>query len=192
MQREKEHQYLEMGIGLYKKGVNMKISDLSFLKIKLKDHPTRDLEMEYIEKPNAIGVMLLDAKEEKTLLVDQYRPGTNSHLLEIPAGIIEDGETALSTLKRELREETGYTIDDVELLYSSKEPLASSPGYTTEKLYIYIAKLKDDSVEPLELELDLTEDLTTKWVKLEELEEITTDMKTMLVYYMYKNKKLNK
>jgi|GEM_PF-6976914 len=74
----------------------MKLSDLKFLKIELKDHPTRELKMEYINKPNAIGVLVLDEKEEKTLLVDQYRPGTNSHLLEIPAGIIEEGETAES------------------------------------------------------------------------------------------------
>jgi ADP-ribose pyrophosphatase len=166
----------------------MKISDLNFLKIKLKGHPTRDLEMEYIEKPNAIGVMLLDEKEERTLLVDQYRPGTDSHLLEIPAGIIEEGETAQSTLERELREETGYTIDDVEVIYSTKDPLPASPGYTTEKLYIYIAKLKDDKIQPLKLELDETEDLTTKWVNLEELEDLVTDMKTKLVYYMYMNK----
>jgi ADP-ribose pyrophosphatase len=163
----------------------LKLSDLNFLKIKLKGHPTRDLQMEYIEKPNAIGVMLLDAKEEKTLLVDQYRPGTNSHLLEIPAGIIEDGETPQYSLERELREETGYTIDDVEMLYTSKYPLPASPGYTTEKLYIYIAKLKNNDIEPLKLELDETEDLTTKWVSLEDMENITTDMKTMFVYYMY-------
>ena len=79
-----------METGQYKyqkiKGENfMRLSDLKFLKIKLKDHPTRELKMEYINKPNAIGVMVLDEKEEKTLLVDQYRPGTNSHLLEIPA-----------------------------------------------------------------------------------------------------------
>ena len=166
----------------------MKLSDLNFLKIKLKGHPTRNLEMEYIEKPNAIGVMLLDEKEEKTLLVDQYRPGTDSHLLEIPAGIIEEGETAQSTLERELREETGYTIDDVEVIYATKDPLPASPGYTTEKLYIYIAKLKDNEIKPLKLELDETEDLTTKWVKLEDLEDLVTDMKTKLVYYMYMNK----
>ena len=166
----------------------MRISDLNFLKIKLKDHPTKKLKMEYIKKPNAIGVMVLDEKEENTLLVDQYRPGTNSHLLEIPAGIIEDGETAKSTLERELREETGYTMDDVELLYEAKEPLASSPGYTTEKLYIYIVKLKSNEIKPLELELDETEDLITKWVKLEEMKNITTDMKSILAYYMYVNK----
>lgn len=166
----------------------MKLSDLKFLKIELKDHPTRELKMEYINKPNAIGVMILDEKEEKTLLVDQYRPGTNSHLLEIPAGIIEEGETAKSTLERELREETGYTIDDVEVIYESKEPLATSPGYTTEKLHIYIVKLKSNEIKPLELELDVTEDLTTKWVNIEKMGNITTDMKSILTYYMYINK----
>ncbi len=166
----------------------MKLSELKFLKIQLKDHPTRELKMEYINKPDAIGVLVLDEKEEKTLLVEQYRPGTNSHLLEIPAGIIEEGETAKSTLERELREETGYTMDDVEIIYESKEALASSPGYTTEKLYIYIVKLKSNEIKPLELELDETEDLTTKWIKLEEMEKITTDMKSILTYYMYMNK----
>lgn len=169
----------------------MKLSELKFLKIKLKDHPTRELKMEYINKPNAIGVMVLDEKEEKTLLVDQYRPGTNSHLLEIPAGIIEEGETAKSTLERELREETGYTMDDIEIIYEPKEALASSPGYTTEKLYIYIVKLKNNEIKPLELELDESEDLVTKWVKLDEMEKITTDMKSMLTYHMYMNKNKN-
>jgi ADP-ribose pyrophosphatase len=166
----------------------MKLSDLNFLKIKLKKHPTRELDMEYIQKPNAIGVMLLDEKEEKTLLVEQYRPGSNSKLLEIPAGIIEEGETPESTLERELREETGYTLDDVEMLYEGKEPLTVSPGYTTEKIYLYIAKLKNNQTKPLDLELDETEDLITKWISLKKLEESTIDMKTLLAYYMYINK----
>jgi len=171
-----------------KKEKTMKLSELKFLNIKFKQHPTRNLKMEYVDKPNAIGVMVLDEKEEKTLLVDQYRPGTDSHLLEIPAGIIEEGETAKSTLERELREETGYTIDDVEIIYEAKEPLTSSPGYTTEKLYIYIVKLKNNKIKPLELKLDDTEDLTTKWLKLNEMEKIATDMKSLLTYYMYINR----
>ncbi|MCK5779379.1 MAG: NUDIX hydrolase [Psychrilyobacter sp.] len=165
----------------------MNLSELNFLKIVVKDHPTRDLKLEYIEKQDAIGVMVLDEIGEKTLLVDQYRPGTNSHLLEIPAGIIEDGETAQSTLERELREETGYTIEDVEVIYESDTPLASSPGYTTEKLYLYIVKLKDNNIKPLELKLDETEDLVTKWIDLEELGKIKTDMKSLLAYHMYMN-----
>ncbi len=163
----------------------MKLSDLKFLKIKIKKHPTQNLELEYIEKPNAIGVLVLDAEEEKTLLVKQYRPGTNSELLEIPAGIIEEGETAESALNRELREETGYTIKDVEMLYNSEEPLAASPGYTTEKMYTYIVRLKSNEITPLELKLDETEDIVTKWINLKDMKNIKTDMKSMFLYYMY-------
>lgn len=165
----------------------MKLSDLKFLRVNLKKHPTRELQMEYIEKPNAIGVMVLDALEEKTLMVDQYRPGTNSHILEIPAGIIEIGETAKSTLERELREETGYTIKDVDIIYEHKTPLVASPGYTTEHMYIYIVRLKSNEIKPLELELDETEDLVSKWIDLKDIENITTDMKTILLYHMYMN-----
>jgi len=79
-------------------------------------------------------------------------------------------------------------MDDVEIIYESKEALASSPGYTTEKLYIYIVKLKSNEIKPLELELDETEDLITKWINLGEMEMITTDMKSLLTYYMYMNR----
>ncbi|MGB6127931.1 MAG: NUDIX hydrolase, partial [Psychrilyobacter sp.] len=61
-----------------------------------------------------------------------------------------------------------------------------------EKLYVYIVKLKNNEIKPLELELDETEDLTTKWIDLEEMEKITTDMKSLLTYYMYMNKNKKK
>jgi ADP-ribose pyrophosphatase len=63
-----------------------------------------------------------------------------------------------------------------------------SPGYTTEKIYLYIAKLKNNQTKPLDLKLDETEDLITKWISLKKLEESTIDMKTLLAYYMYINK----
>ncbi|MEI6857740.1 hypothetical protein [Psychrilyobacter sp.] len=40
----------------------------------------------------------------------------------------------------------------------------------------------------MELELDETEDLTTKWINLGDMEKVTTDMKSILTYYMYMNK----
>ncbi len=170
----------------------MKISDLRFLRIKVEKHPTTDIDLEYIQKPNAIAVFILNENMDKTLLVKQYRPGVKGDLYEIPAGIIEDGETAESTLKREIREETGYTEDDFELLYIPKKPLILSPGYTTESLYMYVAKIHDDGKEPLELDLDEGEHLTCHWFDIDEVEEITTDMKTIFAKQLYENLKYKK
>ncbi len=157
----------------------MKLTDLKFLRIKIDKNPVTGTPLEYIKKPNAIGVMILNEKMDKTLLVKQYRPGVGGDLYEIPAGIIELGEDEKSTLIREVREETGYIKEDFELLYESKKPLLVSPGYTTEGLYVYVVRLLNDSKKPLDLDLDEGEHLTCHWIKLDELDDLTVDLKTL-------------
>ena len=165
----------------------MKINDLRFLKVKIEKHPTRDIQLEFLDKPNAIAALILNFKEDKVLLVEQYRPGVSGKLLEIPAGIIENNENPIETLAREVREETGYMFERFEVMYTPKTELILSQGYTSEELYVYILKLKTEKEKTYEKQLDEGEDLEVLWENLEKVESITNDFKTHYAITLYKN-----
>jgi 8-oxo-dGTP pyrophosphatase MutT (NUDIX family) len=55
--------------------------------------------------------------DQKFVMVEQYRHGSNTVELEIPGGMMDAGETdPVATAVRELREETGYEGDHARLL----------------------------------------------------------------------------
>ena len=59
--------------------------------------------------PAAIVVPVLEAGEDvEVVFVEQYRPAVGERFKELPAGIVEDGESFAEAGRRELAEETGY------------------------------------------------------------------------------------
>lgn len=50
--------------------------------------------------------------DDQIVLIRQFRQGTEDITLEVPGGIIDEGESALAAARRELREETGYVSDE--------------------------------------------------------------------------------
>lgn len=60
--------------------------------------------------PDWVNVVAITPDDE-VVLIRQYRQGTDSITLEIPGGVVDDGETYLQTGERELREETGYEAE---------------------------------------------------------------------------------
>jgi ADP-ribose pyrophosphatase len=81
----------------------------------------------------AVAVAITEAG--KLVMVRQYRKALERPVLELPAGKIEKGEEPYETIVRELKEETGYSADNFELLTA----FYPSVGYTNEVLYIYLA-----------------------------------------------------
>ncbi|GCF93239.1 ADP-ribose pyrophosphatase [Enterococcus florum] len=110
-----------------------------------------------------VGIIPI-TKENKLVMVKQFRKPLEKVVLEIPAGKIDPGEgkEPIKTAVRELEEETGYHAET--LTYVNEMYL--SPGFSNEKLYIYAAAdlekvehpLPQDEDEVLELyELTLAE-----------------------------------
>lgn len=63
-------------------------------------------EREIVRHGRAVAVVPLVG--ERVVLVRQYRPAIDEHLLELPAGMIDvDGESPEATARRELEEEAG-------------------------------------------------------------------------------------
>ncbi len=71
----------------------------------------RTTEYSYLAVPRAVFVAAVTDNDD-VLLVRQYRHPVRDWTLEVPAGSVVDGETALDSAKRELREETGGTARD--------------------------------------------------------------------------------
>lgn len=164
--------------------------DLKFLRVRTEKHPTTGTTLEYLDHHHAVAVLILDANEEKTLLVNQYRPGNRGNLYEVPAGLIDEDENPEEAMFREVLEETGYSKEDLDLIYSYPKPLLISPGYTTENLNFFIVKLKSNEILPKEQALDEGEDLFTEWVKLGDVEKLQIDLKTVFLLNLYKLKKI--
>jgi ADP-ribose pyrophosphatase len=84
----------------------------------------------------AVAVLALD-DAQRVLMIRQYRHPVGRQLWEIPAGLRDaDGESPLQTAERELLEETGYRASEWHTLID----YFSSPGYSTEKLRIFLAR----------------------------------------------------
>jgi len=62
----------------------------------------------YIKKEGPAVGMLAITKDQKIILVKQFRPGPNEILNELPGGYIEKNEKPEDAAERELLEETGY------------------------------------------------------------------------------------
>jgi ADP-ribose pyrophosphatase len=55
--------------------------------------------------------ILVSQDEVKTILITQFRPPVSTYTVELPAGLIDENETAEEAAIRELKEETGYVAD---------------------------------------------------------------------------------
>lgn len=129
---------------------------------KYKEHGI-ETEREEVRVRDAVIVLAI-TNENKILFVKEYRELIEKEELELPAGIIEEGETPEEAAIRELEEETGYRAHNVEFL----RKIYSSCGITNEALYVYYAR----NLEKTKQNLDFDEFIEVEEKTIEEAKEL--------------------
>jgi ADP-ribose pyrophosphatase len=82
------------------------------------------------------AVAILPVEGDVCHLIRQYRFAIDDYILEAPAGTIDEGEKPEETAYRELIEETGMKAER----FIPKGWIYPSPGYTDERIWLFLAE----------------------------------------------------
>ncbi|QOR94369.1 NUDIX hydrolase [Thermosphaera chiliense] len=131
--------------------------------------------------PEAVVVLpFIDG--ERIILIKQFRPSIEDYIVEVPAGVIDSGETPEEAARRELEEEIGYIPGELTLLGE----YYPTPGYSTEKMYFYLARnLRYVGAKPEKYEIIEPFTVTLKEAYSMVEENVLKDMKTVLALLLY-------
>ena len=142
---------------------------------------------EVYDRGNGAAVLLYNRDAQKVILTRQFRMPTyyngneDGMMIEVCAGILEDQDPEKTILK-EIEEETGYRVSELEKVMESY----MSPGSVTEILHFYLAPYRNqmkvddgggiaEETENIEvLELDFSE--TLEWIKEGKIKDAKTIM----------------
>jgi 8-oxo-dGTP pyrophosphatase MutT (NUDIX family) len=141
-----------------------------------------------IENPDWVNIIAL-TKEEQIVLIQQYRHGTQEITLEIPGGMVDEGEEPLECAKRELLEETGFTAR--EFIYLGKSH--PNPALQENLMFHFLAL---DCEETGKTDLDEHESIFTKLYPINEipcliLEEKITHALVLAGFYKFEKYRQN-
>ncbi len=94
-----------------------------------------------LERGDAAAALLWDRDRDKLLLVEQFRyptyPKGPGWIVETVAGMVKPGESPAAAMRREILEETGYRVRDLDLIAT----FYLSPGGSSERIFLYYAEV---------------------------------------------------
>lgn len=158
---------------------------------------TEPVLRESLIRKDAVTAILWDPDTFDILLVKQFRyptyhkgPGWG---LECVAGVMEEGETPLQSMEREIMEETGYKADQLNKVME----FYPSPGLSDERIILFsgIVHKKSDE-QPSYGDKDMMEDIQLIWYTRTEIENFLSDnvaqkelqdAKTLIALYWWVN-----
>ncbi|PHQ38420.1 NUDIX hydrolase [Halorubrum persicum] len=106
------------------------------------------------------ATVVIAVADDRVLFVEQYRPTVRNTQLELPAGIVEAGESYTAAAARELAEETSFAPSSTSLL---QEVWCSTGVLRHTRGYVFA-----EGLEPVDVDHDSNEFLVPRTVPIDE------------------------
>lgn len=140
-----------------------------------------------IVRHRGAAVILGERPDGRYVLVRQYRRAIEQTLLEVVAGCLEEGEPPEEAARREMEEESGYTVTALEKIGE----IVPCPGYSEERLYLFYARVTQ---EPRSQRPDFDENLEPVVMTAEEIDRAIDsgelyDGKSLVIWYLRQRQK---
>lgn len=150
--------YTSKFLNFYQVGYQNKIGqDKRWFVASRKDEETirKQLLQGQEDAADAVVLVAIHEKEQKLVLIKQFRVPLNDYIYELPAGLIDPGEEMTVSAARELKEETGLILTHID-----KEKCIDkaylSPGMTDESVGVVYCQCKGElSQEYMEADEDI-------------------------------------
>lgn len=114
------------------------------------------------DKVDAVVILAYHKDKKKLVAIRQFRIPLNNYVYELPAGLIDNNDDIIPTVKRELKEETGLDLEEV-IEDRIGQKLYLSPGMTDESVsLVYCTCSGKISNENLEEDEDIETILLSK------------------------------
>lgn len=134
-----------------------------------------------IESPDWANIVAV-TKSHEVVLIEQFRHGVERMVLEIPGGMVDDGEDPRAAASRELIEETGYSPGRIICIGQS----LPNPALQNNTIHHFLAL---DCEKTADVAFDDHESIVTRLVPLSQLEnlvhngDITHALAITAIYY---------
>jgi len=130
-----------------------------------------------LERGDSAAALVVNRDRRVCILTRQFRYPAYKRgqrwSVEVPAGVVEQGESAVESIRREIREEIGYRVCEL-------APIATffpSPGGSSERIHLFLALVRDrDRVAPGGGSESENEDIETLEIPLDDVDRFSVDV----------------
>jgi ADP-ribose pyrophosphatase len=107
--------------------------------LTIKQKENNIIKREFLRNKDGVAAIVYNTEIDKYIFVSQWRICSEKNMTEVVAGSIEEGESPIQAIEKEVLEEVGYKVDRVKKINS----FYVSPGTIKEKVHLFFVTVSE-------------------------------------------------